>query len=82
MVQEVLAIDRVGVDDNFFLLGGHSLLGTQLVLRLRDAFGTNISLRDLFEARTVAQLARKIERQVTDMVMAMDNEEVARRLAT
>jgi amino acid adenylation domain-containing protein len=82
MVQEVLAIDRVGIDDNFFLLGGHSLLGTQLVLRLRDAFGTDIALRDLFEARTVAQLARKIERQVTDMVMAMDSEEVAHRLAT
>lgn len=82
LVQEVLAIDRVGVDDNFFLLGGHSLLGTQLVLRLRDAYGTDISLRDLFEARTVAQLARKIEQQVMDMVMAMDNEEVVRRLAT
>ena len=82
MVQEVLAIDRVGIDDNFFLLGGHSLLGTQLVLRLRDAFGTNIALRDLFEARTVAQLARKIEQRVTEMVMAMDGEEVAHRLAT
>ena len=81
-MQEVLAIDRVGVDDNFFLLGGHSLLGTQLVLRLRDAYGTDISLRDLFEARTVAQLAHKIEQQVMDMVMAMDNEEVVRRLAT
>ncbi len=82
MVQEVLALDRVGIDDNFFLLGGHSLLGTQLVLRLRDAFGTNVALRDLFEARTVAQLARKIEQQVTDMVMAMDSQEVAYRLAT
>ena len=82
MVREVLAIDRVGVDDNFFLLGGHSLLGTQLVLRLRDVYGTNMSLRDLFEARTVANLARKIEQQVTDMVSAMDNDQVAHRLAT
>lgn len=82
MVREVLAIDRVGVDDNFFLLGGHSLLGTQLVLRLRDAYGTNLSLRDLFEARTVANLARKIEQQVTAMVSAMDNDQVAHRLAT
>ncbi len=80
MVQDVLAIERVGIDDNFFLLGGHSLLGTQLVLRLRDTFGITIALRDLFEARTVAQLARRIEQQVTDMVMAMGSDEVARRL--
>jgi amino acid adenylation domain-containing protein len=82
MVQEVLTIDRVGADDNFFLLGGHSLLGTQLLLRLRQAFGADLSLRDLFEARTVARIAGRIEQLVTEMVRAMDTGEVAGRLAS
>jgi len=58
----LLAIDDVSVNDNFFLLGGHSLLGTQLIIRLRDAFGVELSLRALFDSPTVAELASEIER--------------------
>jgi len=62
IVATLLSVDNVGVDDNFFLLGGHSLLGTQLIMRLRDAFGVELALRTLFDAPTVAELAAEIER--------------------
>jgi amino acid adenylation domain-containing protein len=59
---ELLHLDDIDLDDNFFLLGGHSLLGAQLIGRLREAFGVRISLRSLFDAPTVAALAAEVER--------------------
>jgi amino acid adenylation domain-containing protein len=62
ILAQLLGVDEVGVHDNFFLLGGHSLLGTQLIMRLRDAFGVDLALRTLFDAPTVAELAAEVER--------------------
>jgi amino acid adenylation domain-containing protein len=57
---EVLGLDKVGIHDNFFVLGGHSLLVTQVISKLRAAMQVDMPLRALFEAPTVAQLAERI----------------------
>lgn len=54
----------IGRDDNFFLLGGDSLSGARLLLRVKDVFGLELPIKDLFgEAATIAGMARAIERE-------------------
>ena len=59
--QDVLNQKRIGVHDNFFQLGGHSLIATQVVSRIRQATDTEVSLKALFESPTIAGLVEHIQ---------------------
>ncbi|MFE1430759.1 amino acid adenylation domain-containing protein, partial [Streptomyces fungicidicus] len=57
---EVLGMERVGVDDDFFTLGGHSLTATRLAARVGALFGVDLGVRAVFEAPTVERLAQHL----------------------
>jgi amino acid adenylation domain-containing protein len=76
----LLGVERVDVEANFFALGGHSLLGIQLISRVRDTLGVELSLRTVFEAPSVAELSAEIERLLCAKLDAMSEEEVQRTL--
>ncbi|MFD0653631.1 amino acid adenylation domain-containing protein [Streptomyces malaysiensis subsp. malaysiensis] len=62
---EVLGIDHVTPDDDFFRLGGHSFLATRVTVRVGEQLGAELGVRDLFEAPTPADLARAVESRGT-----------------
>jgi amino acid adenylation domain-containing protein len=78
IVRELLESDNIGPEVDFFLAGGHSLLGSQLIMRVRETFQVELMLRNLFEARTVERLALKIEELLIAQVDAMTEEEAQR----
>jgi acyl-coenzyme A synthetase/AMP-(fatty) acid ligase/acyl carrier protein len=75
--REVLGVAQVGIHDNFFAVGGHSLMVMQLISRIHREFGVTLPLRQIFEASTIAALAAIIERVPQDA----DNIALARTLA-
>jgi amino acid adenylation domain-containing protein len=81
IVCSLLELEQVSVNDNFFLLGGHSLLGTQLIGQVRGTFGVELALRTLFDSPTIEELSYEIERLVVARVEAMSEDEVESLLA-
>ncbi len=75
---ELLDLERVGVHDDFFELGGDSLTATQLISHLRDTFEIELPITTLFEVHTIAELAVIIEKSLIEEINAMNEEEVQR----
>ena len=59
---DVLGLKRVGIYQNFFTIGGHSLLITQILTRVQERFQVNLPVRTLFKNPTIAGLAESIEK--------------------
>lgn len=72
----LLNIEEVGVDENFFMLGGNSLLGAQIIIRIATTFGVELKLHTLFSSSTVRLLAEEIERAILIKLEAMSDEDV------
>jgi len=76
----LLGVARVGKDDNFFDLGGHSLMGAQLIARIGSTFGVELSLRSLFDHPTVGEVSAEIERLIHAKLASMSEDEAERML--
>lgn len=81
IVASLLGLERVGVKDNFFYLGGNSLLGTLVITRLRTTFNIELPLLKLFDHPTVEELAAEVERLMVAKLDAMSEDEAQRLLA-
>jgi amino acid adenylation domain-containing protein len=76
IVTSLLGIEKIGIDDNFFLLGGSSLMGTQVITQVTEVFGVELGLLTLFNAPAVRQLSIEIEELIFARLDAMSDEEV------
>jgi amino acid adenylation domain-containing protein len=76
IVSTLLELDEIDIDDNFFMLGGNSLLGTQIIVQIANTFGVELPLRTLFDAPTVQLLSAEIERLILARIEAMSEDEV------
>jgi amino acid adenylation domain-containing protein len=76
IVTTLLNLETESTDENFFMLGGHSLLGTQIIAQVAETFGVNLPLRSLFEAPTIRLLAAEIEERVIAKLDSMSEDEV------
>ena len=78
----LVGVPQVGREANFFTLGGHSLMGAQLIAKVRSTFGVDLPLRSLFEEPTVRGMSAEIERLIYAKVSAMSEDEAQRMLSS
>ncbi|MDP9050596.1 MAG: amino acid adenylation domain-containing protein [Acidobacteriota bacterium] len=64
ILTDLLGVDHIARNDDFFLLGGHSFIAAQVIARIRDRFGVELGLRAVFENPTVAGMAQQIEQRI------------------
>jgi len=74
----LIRVGQVGPDENFFQLGGHSLLGAQVIAHVRDSFGVELSLRSLFDHPTAKEMSGEIERLILEKLEAMGRDDSRR----
>jgi amino acid adenylation domain-containing protein len=78
IVQKLVDLDQVGIEDNFFALGGHSLMAAELIAKLRARFGVDLPLQAVFEAPTIAQLSLELQKLIISKLELMSEEEAQR----
>jgi amino acid adenylation domain-containing protein len=81
IVAGLLGLKQVGIDDNFFTRGGHSLLGAQLIASINDVFGVELSLLTVFDDPTVRGISSAIEQSILERLATMTEDEAQRLLA-
>jgi amino acid adenylation domain-containing protein len=74
--REVIGVEKVGLHDDFFDLGGHSVLVAQITTRVRQVFEVDLSMRHLFGAPTVATLAKVVEQLLDEQIQSLTMDEV------
>jgi acyl carrier protein len=79
LIAPLVHVHRIGVNDNFFLLGGHSLLGMQLITRISDTFGVNLPLLSLFDHPTLGSMSAEIERLILEKIEANGDGKICER---
>jgi amino acid adenylation domain-containing protein len=79
--KNVLGLDKLGRADNFFTVGGNSLKSIQVLARIKESFGVELSVREFFAAPTVAGLAARIEAALVEWVASLPAAEVEQRLS-
>lgn len=77
IVARLLKMAVIGPEDDFLLFGGHSLLGAQVVARLADRFGVEISLRDVFDNPTPRGMAQLVTEELVAQVLALNETQLA-----
>jgi acyl carrier protein len=75
LAASLLKREHVNLDENFFRLGGNSLLGAQLMLRLSEAFGVDLPLQILFRSGSLRALAVEVDRLLLEKIESMSDEE-------
>jgi amino acid adenylation domain-containing protein len=78
---DVLGVERVGLQDNFFALGGHSLLITRLVYKVAQQYHVEVPYRRIFEGPTLAEMAAAVEEALLDDIEQLTDEQVEQQLA-
>ena len=73
--EEILGIDKVGRNDDFFLLGGHSLRANRLANRIEQELGVKVGLKDIFKERTPKELAKIVE-ELTETIASEEQEDL------
>jgi len=77
---EVLGLERIGIRDDFFHSGGHSLLGTQVVSRVMQEFDISLPMDSLFEQPTVVELGERISRLISEKASTFDERLIDRQV--
>ena len=79
--EELLDLERLGIHDDFFELGGDSLSMTRMLMRLKQDLDVIVTQTDMFDVHTVAQLAEVVERKMREEIEQLSDEEAAALLA-